>query len=201
MKRTNQHPPRPTCRACHAGLAAMIASASIAIAGCSSAPAQDPSTRKIPDEVQYELDKQFVREPLVDQAKQAVLRERTLYDLHFEPNSARLTSVGRRDLAILAESLQTDGGMISVQRGTADAKLYQARISEVRARLVASGIRADRFAIDDGPAGGSGVSTAEALVVRKEMRKTPLPSETGQVLDPRAGTAGAGNKQMGGTPQ
>ena len=179
----------------------MIASASIAIAGCSSAPAQDPSTRKIPDEVQYELDKQFVREPLVDQAKQAVLRERTLYDLHFEPNSARLTSVGRRDLAILAESLQTDGGMISVQRGTADAKLYQARISEVRARLVASGIRADRFAIDDGPAGGSGVSTAEALVVRKEMRKTPLPSETGQVLDPRAGTAGAGNKQMGGTPQ
>ena len=197
MTTTNHSTLRRAAGTCRAAAAVLIASAALTASGCSPAPVTDPDRRQIPDKVQYELDKQFVREPFNDQARQAVLRERCLNETLFETNSARLTSHGRRDLAILAEALRTDGGTIAVPRGAADAKLYQARLDEVRRRLVAAGIREDRFVLDDGAAGGSGIATAQALVVRKDMRKTPLPSETGQILDPRGGMGGSGSP-MGG---
>ena len=78
-----------------------------------------------------------------------------------------------------------------------NAALYAARVAEVRRQLVAMGIREDRFALKNGAAGGPGVATAEALEIQADMKGTPLPSATGQVLDPRAGTTGAMN---GGTP-
>lgn len=195
MKHRPSHP--RLIRGCLAASATAVTLASLGMTGCNTAPKPDPDRRQIPDKVQYELDKQFVRDPFIDQARQGVLRERSLNDSHFEPNSARLTPVGRRDLAILADALRTDGGTIAVQRGSCTAKLYEARLAEVRQRLIAAGIREDRFALDDGPAGGSGVATDVALVVRKEMRKTGLPTETGQILDPRGGMAG-GNTQIGG---
>ena len=197
MTTTTKSPPRRACGTCRAAAAALITCSALAASGCNPAPAADPDRRKIPDEVQYELDKQFVRDPFTDQARQAVLRARCLNETQFEPNSARLTSIGRRDLSILAEALRTDGGTIAVQRGEADAKLYAARLDEVRRRLTAAGIREDRFVLNDGAAGGTGIATAEALVVRKDMSKTPLPSETGQILDPRGGMAGSASPTGG----
>ena len=176
--------------------AALLAGCWVA-AGCSSAPPADPGREKVSEQTRQELDRMAVKDPFADQAKRAVLRERAIKDMHFEASSSRLTPIGRDNLSILAEALRKDGGTISVQRGSAGKALYAERVAEVRRQLVAMGIGKDRFALEDLPAGGSGVPTAAALVIRAEIAAKPLPSATGQVLDPRAGTTGAMN---GGTP-
>lgn len=138
-----------------------------------------------------------VKDPFAEQSRRAVLRERVIREMHFEPSSTRMTRVGRDTLAILADAIRSDGGSIAVDRGSAGPELYNARVAAVRSQLVSMGIGEDRFTLDGGPEGGQGVATSAALVIRARIADKPLPSTTGQVLDPRAGTTGAMN---GGTP-
>lgn len=177
--------------------AAVLACCWLAPGGCSSPPPADPGREKVTEDTRKALDTLAVNDLFEEQARRGVLRERAIRDMNFEPASARLTVRGTRNLEILAGALRKDGGTIAVQRGSADAALYAARVAEVRRQLVAMGIREDRFALKNGAAGGPGVATAEALEIQADMKGTPLPSATGQVLDPRAGTTGAMN---GGTP-
>jgi hypothetical protein len=169
----------------------------LASTGCSSPPPADPGRRKVTEDTRLEVDRMAVKDPFVEQARRAVLRERVIREMHFVPASRRLTKLGKDNLAILAEALREDGGTIAVDRGSASDALYAARVEEVRGQLVALGIQQDRFSLDGGPAGGQGVPTSAALLIRADIGRTPLPSATGQVLDPRAGTTGAMN---GGTP-
>lgn len=177
--------------------AALAVGCWLSVAACSSPPPADQGRRTVTEDTRQELDRMAVKDPFNEQAKRAVLRERALKDMHFEPASTRLTSLGREHLAILAEAVRIDGGTIAVQRGSAGSALYGERVAEVRRQLVAMGIREDRFSLKDGPAGGPGLPTSAALVIRTEIAAKPMPNTTGQVLDPRAGTTGAMN---GGTP-
>lgn len=177
--------------------AGILACCWLAAAGCSSAPPADTGREKVSEDTRKALDTMAVNDLFEEQARRGVLRERAIKDMNFEPASARLTVRGTRNLEILADALRTDGGTLAVQRGSVDAALYAARVAEVRRQLVAMGIREDRFKLKDGPAGGPGVATSQALEIQADMKGTPLPSATGQVLDPRAGTTGAMN---GGTP-
>ena len=145
--------------------------------------------------MQYAADQQFVREPFDEQTRLGLLRQRTLFEADFQIDSAVLSPLGRKDVTILAQAVLDDGGHISVRQGSASAELYAARIAEVRARLVAAGVRVERIELVDRNAGGIGEATAEALVIRKDIRTTPLPNPSGQKLNPQGGAS-----TMQGTP-
>jgi len=144
------------------------------LAACGPATKSDPGKVKVSDEMQLEADKEFVRQPFQDQATQGVLRQRTIFEHEFEAGSARLTSLGQRDVRILAGALREDGGSISVRQGSASAELYAARRETVRKALVAEGIATDRIRLNDAPPGGSGTGSVEALLVRERIQKSPM---------------------------
>lgn len=173
----------------HPTLAALVA-IPLAVA-CQAPPGpagRASSSEAVPDDVMLEIDKRYVREPFEDQARAGVLRQRALFDLHFRPGSDELTPLGERDLAILAEAVEEDGGAISVRRGSTGERLYKSRVETVRAGLLAAGIDARRIRIDDGSPGGEGVATGEAILIRAKIRDQPMTSPSqGQMLSPTGG--------------
>jgi len=155
-------------------------------AACTPAPRTDPSKLRIDDELQAKTDQAFVRQPFEDQVAQGVIRQRTIFEHEFEANSARLTSLGKRDVTILAGALREDGGTITVRQGSAPADLYAARRETVRKALVADGIAADRFKIGDAQ-GAAAVSTGEALRIRERIQKSPMGPTPKDILTPTGG--------------
>ena len=164
---------------------ATLCLAMLAPVGCSSEPKKDPDRRELADDKQYELDQQFVREPFTDQMRLGVVRQRSMGEEHFLPGSSSLSPLGRRDLTILAEALRDDGGSIAIRRGQADDALYDARIGEVRRRLEATGIARARIVLNQAPAGGTGVATSAAFLIREKINSVPLPQGQPQELNPR----------------
>lgn len=171
---------------------ALVSMALLGAAACGEPKKADPSRLDIDDSKMLAADKEFVREPFTDQARRGVIRQHTLYDTAFEPGSAKLSGLGRRDLGILIDAMRENGGQISVPRGSSSEQLHGARLAEVRTSIVAAGVSADRIEVDAGQAGGTGVATAEALRIKEQIRKTPFktPSESMQPI----------NSQAGGTP-
>jgi len=175
----------------HPVLAVLVAIPLAVACQAPSGPASRAGTTEtINDDLMLEVDKRYVREPFEDQARAGVLRQRALFDLHFRPGSDDLTPLGRRDLAILAEAVEQDGGSISVRRGSTGERLYKARVETVRKGLLDAGIDAKRIRIDDGSPGGEGVATSEAILIRAKIRDQPMasPSE-GEMLSPTGGAA------------
>jgi hypothetical protein len=155
-------------------------------AACTPAPRTDPSKLRIDDEVQAKADQEFVRQPFDDQVAQGVIRQRTIFEHEFEANAARLTTLGKRDVKILAGALREDGGTITVRQGAAPADLYAARRETVRKALVAEGIAADRFNIGAAP-GAASVATTEALRIRERVLKAPMGPTPKDILTPTGG--------------
>jgi hypothetical protein len=164
---------------------ALLAGALLASA-CTPAPRTDPSKLRIDDELQAKTDQAFVRQPFEDQVAQGVIRQRTIFEHEFEANSARLSSLGKRDVKILAGALREDGGTITVRQGAAPADLYAARRETVRQALVAEGIAPDRFKLGDAQ-GAATVSTSEALRIRERIQKTPMGPTPNDILTPTGG--------------
>lgn len=175
--------------------AALLAAA--LVAGCATPPPPTGERVGMGDAEQAAADRAFAREPFEDQVRAGVLRQRTLYEHHFEHDAAALNSLGRRDLAILAKGMSASGGRIAVERGSAGKDLYAARLSTVRAGLASAGIPARRVKLDDGPPGGRGVSTSEAILIRAEIRDEPMRVESGEILsnDPNANASADGGAQ------
>ena len=173
----------------HLLTATTVGGAILSLIGCGSPPKAPPDRRVIKDDVQYAADQQFVKDPFDEQARLGIVRQRTLFEADFQSDSATLSPLGRKDVTILAQAVREDGGSISIRQESVNAELYAARVAEVRARLVAAGIPLDRIVIVDRPAGGAGQATTDALVVRKQVRSTPLPNPSGEKLNPQGGSA------------
>ena len=152
--------------------------------GCAASPPASSNRVEIKDDVQRIADRDFVSEPFSDQARAAVIRQSTIFEWQFVTASARLTPLGRRDIGILAEALRESSGTISVRRGSAAASLYSARMAEVRRLLVAAGIDPARVEIGDQFPGGAGTTTEDALLIRSEVRATPMKPISDAVLTP-----------------
>jgi hypothetical protein len=179
----------------HLLVAVTVGGAMLSLIGCGSTPKPPPDRRIINDDVQYAADQQFVKEPFDEQARLGVVRQRTLFEADFQIDSAVLSPLGRKDVTILAQAVLENGGAISVRQGSASAELYAARIAEVRARLVAAGVQVERIELVDRHAGGPGEATAEALVIRKDIRSIPLPNPIGEKLNPQGGGSMMQGKQ------
>lgn len=156
-------------------------------AACTQKPPEEVDRVRIDDHLLEPADRQFATQPIDDQVRTGVVRQRTIFEHQFAPDSAVLTSVGARDLGFLADAMRLDGGTIAVRRGSAAEGLYRSRLDAVRRALSARGIRADRIALSDGFAGGTGVESGEALIIREQVRKIPFEIPTGSVLSPTGG--------------
>jgi len=154
---------------------------------CTPKPPAEVDRVRIDDHLLEPADRQFASQPLDDQVRAGVLRQRTIFDYQFAAGSAALTTLGSRDLGYLAEAMRLDGGTIAVRRGQADDRLYAARLDSVRRALSLRGIGQDRVALVDGLAGGRGVESGEALIIREQVRKIPFEIPTGSVLSPTGG--------------
>lgn len=177
-------PARREGRACVARRAAIAALPALALFACESAPPQSKNRATVGDAAQRAADQEFVREPFADQARRGVIRQRALFDAHFVPDSDRLSPLGRRDVSILADALRESGGRISVRRGATSERLYAARVAQVKLAFVGLGIDASRIAIDDSLPGGSGSTTEDALLIRAEIRESPMAPISDAVIQP-----------------
>lgn len=174
--------------------AALAASTALAVACLATVPACSQPAKvassgelRLDDKAMRQADREMVREPFADQSRKAVLRQRTLFEYHFEPGLPELTPLGRRDLGMLVAQIK-GGGSLSVRRGAASDELYAARLEAVKQQLVASGIPADKVQLTNTLAGGSGISAAGALFIQDSLRGAPpqaLPA--GEVLNPQGG--------------
>ena len=173
-----------------------LIAATLSVAACSTPPKKHTDSVVIKDEVQYAVDKELVREPFNDQTRLGVIRQRSLYEVHFKPDSAKLSNLGQRDVAILAEALRSEGGRISVPKGIASETLYAARIEQVRLALVEAGIDMANVKIGDEDEGGIGSSTHEALLIQADIRKSPMKESGGKTLN----NTGDGKPSGGGNP-
>lgn len=163
--------------------------AGLAVAGCDSSPDRNRPGGVTPDsDAIQRADRMMATSPFDDQARRGVERQRTLYDYHFEPESAVLTSLGRRDLDVLAVVLRDGGGRVSVRRGSVSKDLYASRVTVVRDRLVGDGVDRLRIVIDDGSPGGRGVTSQNAVLIRSEIRLKDITVPTGSVLAPMGGS-------------
>lgn len=127
-------------------------------------------------------DRLHAQAPFDEQARLAVLRSAALDESHFAPGSARLTSRGQRDIAILADAMAEAGGRISIDRGSADDALHAARLEGVRRALAREGIAPDRVLLDEAGPGGAGVAGAEALRILDIVRRDPLNIPSSSIL-------------------
>ena len=158
------------------------------VAGCTTPQDGGGRDRTAPNgKAIQRADRDLARSPFDQQARRGVERQRTLYDHHFEPATARLSSLGRRDLAVLAGVLRSDGGRISVRRGTTSEELYSARVVIVGETLVADGVQLDRIVIDDGPPGGRGIASRDAVTIHSEISREELTIPEGSILSSMGG--------------
>jgi hypothetical protein len=186
--------PAPSCRHVICALAIALASVhALPLAGCSSEKRADDMAT-LSDSVQRSADRDFTREPFKDQARQGVIRQRALFEAHFVPDSDRLSALGRRDVAVLADAMSTAGGGISLRCSSASPALFAARLATVRKSLIAAGIDPGRVVINEEMPGGPGITTEDALIIRAEIRAVPMAPISDAVVQP-----GAQNLQSGPT--
>jgi len=129
----------------------------MAMVGCNESPPMDASIESSSRQ-QQAADKWFVESQTHASITNGILAQRTMYPYHFDPASARLTDLGRRDLAILADYFRNTSRTLTLVRGDASDELYLARTGMVRDSLKQAGIDLAHVTIADGAPGGAGIS-------------------------------------------
>ena len=166
----------------HSPLPSALALATLCLLGCSGPRGSSTyETALAADDAQQLAETRFREEPFADQVRQGVLRQRALFDHHFVPETARLTRLGERDLAILAEGLRENGGRIALPR-----------VATVSAALVARGIAPEQISAEARPASGPGVASTDALAIRARVANSPM-----QQLPTAAQTSGTSTTSTG----
>ncbi len=162
----------------------------VAVGGChdNAQRAQDDPLRM---QDSTELDSWMVTTSRDEPIRAAIIAQHTLYDYHFQPNSARLTTLGARDLGVLAEAFAKAPGELSVRRGEVSASLHDERVKTVVAELAKAGVAVERMTMTEGLPGGSGMSSVWVLTVREGDRT---------ILQESAMKALVGSESAKGTP-
>lgn len=157
-----------------------VLSASLCLLACANK--RGAGTVEGTDFAAQAADRKYAQAPFDEQARQAILRERALYDSHFVAGTAKLTPRAERELAVLAEAMLETGGRLSVERGSVRATLHTARLESVRNALARSGIAPDRVLLDEAGPGGAGSTSSEALRVLDAARREPMRLPTSGIL-------------------
>jgi hypothetical protein len=100
-----------------------------------------------------------------DAVTQAVVAQHTLYPYDFIDDAAVLNDLGQQHLDILARHFHDYPGTLNLRQDDTPHPLYLQRVAAVREALAQAGVRPDRVAIADGPAGGDGAASDRVLTI------------------------------------
>jgi nucleotide-binding universal stress UspA family protein len=116
---------------------------------------------------------------VLDQAiRNAIVRQHTLFDYHFVQDSATLNKLGEHDLGLLAAHYKERPGTLYVRQGDTEAEQYEARVNEIKRRLVEAGVDKERIKVVDGLPGGDGMPMTRVLMIAG-LPGTSKPSKAG----------------------
>ena len=130
----------------------------------------------------------MVRNPFEEQARNGVMVRRTIDPSRFDVGSAQLNSLGRRDVAILAERFTGNPGTLTILRGDAGDALYTARVAMVRSALVSHGVDGSRMQLTDMRNSSPSRSSVEVIKIYEHAIENPIQSQTGEILNPKGGS-------------
>lgn len=113
--------------------------------------------------------------------RNAVIRKRTLYPYHFEPDGATLNELGMRELDVLAEQYRRSPGTLNVRKADTPQPLYEGRVSTVRDLLARAGVDVASMRFEDGIPGGDGRGADEVIAISRDRNNPsrPLYTESG----------------------
>ena len=130
------------------------------------------------------------------QINKAIIVQRTLYPYHFVTDTAELTKLGHRDLAVLAGYYSKHSGTINVRRGDATQVLYDQRVAAIIESLVAKGVAQGQLTVVDRFPAGDGIPS-ERVVKILENLDAPLTGAASQSsMD--SGSTGGSSAGVGG---
>ncbi len=99
-------------------------------------------------------------------ADNAMLADMSMSDAHFVPHTSELSGTGVRRLDRYASLLKIYGGTLHYD-GTGEEAMSKARIDRMTQFLVCAGVDPNKFSVEPGMAGGSGMRSDEALAARQ----------------------------------
>jgi hypothetical protein len=151
--------------------------AAVASAGCESSSGGEARGGRKGSLNEPAVNVDIVNMTFDQQARNAAVTERTVYPYHFAADGAELNALGLRHLEALASGsrlARPDRPLrVNVSRGEAAADLYEARVTEVRARLEAAGVEPERVTFVDEVPGGKGISTERLLTAGQDQQARP----------------------------
>ena len=100
--------------------------------------------------------------------KNAIIRQHTVFEYHFIPDSAMLNPLGRRDVGILAGHFSDYSGTLNIRRGRTPVHLYRDRVNTVQRALSDAGVQVDRMQVQDGLSAGDGLTSNEVAIILKD---------------------------------
>jgi hypothetical protein len=111
-----------------------------------------------------------LQEDYVAMTDNEILNDSSVSPVHFVPRTAELNSLGVRRLTRIAEILKVYGGAVYYDGTDPEQDLRKDRIEKIRSFLVACGLNASRFNVEQGLAGGAGMGAGEAISIREATR-------------------------------
>jgi len=107
----------------------------------------------------------LVRSPSDEAIRNAIIRQRTLFEYHFVPDSPALNELGLSDLAVLIDHFSKHPGHLNLRRGNQSNELYEARMARIMERLAHAKVEVKKVSIGDAPAGGDGKPSREVIEI------------------------------------
>ncbi len=139
--------------------ALMIATSGIAIAllaGCGGGTRTEPITGT---NNTMEADISFVNSVNDTAVNNGIISQHTIYPYHFISGGSELNSLGRKEVAVLADHYRMNKGHLTVRKGDASDELYNARLKSIEAELHRSGVEGSQVTLEDGMPGGNGMKS------------------------------------------
>ena len=99
-----------------------------------------------------------------------MLNDASMSSIHFVPRTAELNSLGVRRLTRISEILKVYGGTVYYDGTDPERDLRKDRVEKIRSFLASCGLDASRFNVEQGFAGGAGMSASESIAIREATR-------------------------------
>ncbi len=155
--------------------------------GCDSGKRSQNISEPSPQSHQ-DADRWMVNQPFKDQSEAAIAQERVIYPGRFVSNSAKLNSLGIRDVQVISDAAGDGAVRIVVRRGNVSDELYADRVASVLTEFDSLGIATNRLQVTSMSDFGSGTPATEVIRIQKESRSQTLRPAQGEVLSPTGGS-------------
>lgn len=156
-----------------ATLRIIVIGSALLVVGCSGA--KKPQTKVN----RGLLNRKLVKSLFNMQVENAVITQHTLYPYHFVENSAELNTLGEKDFEILSEHFAAHPGKLNIKQGVVSDELYGSRVETIVEKLQDNGVDMEKTVIEDGFAGGTGITSTRAIAAVEKSLSSSSTSNAG----------------------